>query len=211
MSVAIRVSSEATQRRLAAVRGALAKNMGGAMEASVRLLEAEVKGVRLSAKPRGGDGLFRGSAHPNDGLAAPTGILRSSVRGLVISGSTGTGARWTGIVGTPVKWMGIHERGGRITGNPWLAIPTKYARQFAARASRGVGGATWWQRSKAGALFKWGRLGSGKNARIVPLVMLVHSVVMPRRAPFFRALQSQRPAIKRLFAGAVSGAVRVSA
>jgi len=179
------------------------------VERATILLERELKTSALRGQ-RAPSGLFRGGGVGST-LAVGTGAARASIVRAVFTKIEGLTRRVVGVVGSPLVYLAVHERGATIHGRPWLTIPTIYARRFQTivrgKTSKSATLATtFFKRTKSGAIFLFGK--TGKRGKAVPLFLLKHSVTLRPRRMFASTLDANRAAISSLMVRAVEAGVR---
>jgi len=183
-----------TLRGMPSVRGRLAgltARSQGAVERAVgratKAIEADVKRNSFTAKRGAAGGLLRPGGI--GGLAVNTGEARASITSQTFRMQPGARSQTVAVIGSPIRWLPIHEYGGVIRGRPWLAIPTIYAKRYAGRPTRIF-------RSKRGTLFVWAMF---RRAKPKPVKMLLREVRMPARAMFGKSVERMRPAVAAMF------------
>lgn len=115
LAVSFKGAAGASLRGLAANLDA---QLAVAMNKAIRIVELDLKNVSFSAKPGPPRGLLRPGGV--GGLAAPTGRTRATIQGRLFR----RGRDFVGVIGSPVKWLRVHEEGKVIEGNPLLFLPT---------------------------------------------------------------------------------------
>lgn len=127
LTMAVRGATQAHRRMTAAAAIVRAEQLR-AMRLSTIYVERVVKENFLTGSP-GSHPLFGRTGAKGATLGAVTGHLRRSVTSTAFSAHTGTGFVVVGTVGTAVPYAKAHEEGATIRGNPWLRIPTKFAKK----------------------------------------------------------------------------------
>lgn len=149
--------------------------------------------------------LFWGGSQTPGALAVRrSGVVetRTTITSQVFAFQSGGRKQLLGVVGSPVRWLPIHERGGTITGKPWLAIPTVFEPRYGDRPG-------FWAETKMGNLMRFAVLGQRSARRAVPVVLLKRSVRLPARRMFATSVERVRDRVADIFGRAVALAVRV--
>lgn len=176
-----------------------------AVERSTRIVERDVKDKGLTGV-KGRHPLFGVTGASGDTLGTRSGFTRRSVTARVLD----TGRTVTGVVGTPLKQMRMHEQGGTITGSQFLRIPTVNAQtgagvdRYAGQSIRQIAGAFLF-RSRAGNL--WAAVRQG--GQLVLLYLLKRTIRLRARHIFQRSLERTRPAIDAEMRRSVTTVVNV--
>jgi len=211
-----RIGKSSASTRLRRLPKALRASQVSAMEQAVRLTEADLKRNSLSGR-KGRDAFWGVTGASGDELGVRSGHMRRSIAAHVFTGMGGLHV--TGVVGSPLKQMRIHEEGGTIHGKPWLRIPTRVM-QTSAGLDRNAGRSittipnTTIIKSRAGN--PWvvevgtarSRLAQEIQGFPLMLYLLKAFVKMRARRPFKRCLDRMRPKLRALFSGRFSATVR---
>lgn len=192
-----------------------AREMPGALERGVSrasiLTRREV--VRQLSGEGDTDPFFGKKGARSPFLGHRTGLTRSHITpgGQVFrSGDTVFSA-----VGSPDKYVKLHEEGGTIQGRQFLRIPLASAQsgsgaerqEFAGRSLRDIPG-VFLRRSRSGKLFAMREAGGARSRRVEFLYLLVRSVRMPARHMFETVRDRVAPAVNALVGGEVSVVTR---
>ncbi len=207
VSFSARMGKRGATARLKTMPKVLRQAQVQAMSVAVVMVEADLKTNSFTGK-RGSDPFWGVTGAAGDALGVRSGHTRRSIVSRVFT--LGAGAVVTGTVGSPLKYMKLHEEGGTVHGKPWLRIPTKTMQtpagvdRMAGRSIRSITEA-FLLKSKAGKLWSVIRDRAGQ---LVFLYLLVRSVRMRARRPFKASLDRTRTKVRALFSRGFSAAVR---
>lgn len=203
------------EKKLATAAKRVPQSTVDTMQRVIIYAEADVRKNSFSGT-KGYDPFWGVTGAAGDQLGARTGNARRSIRSQVLKRFRTV----IGSVGSPLKYVALHERGGTVHGKPWLRIPTAAA-QRAISGTDPLGGKsarslpnTTIIRSKAGKLWI-AEVGTGRSKRAaeingVPLLLflLVPSVTFRPRRMFASALRRVLPFARREFSTRLKEIVR---
>jgi len=189
----------ATRLRLSSSAVVARQRLLGSMELATRAVERDL-GLHGLKGNKGRHAFWGVTGARGNRLGRRSGKTAGSVTARVFS----RGDQILGVVGSPRQSLAKHERGGTISGNPYLRIPTRNA-QTGSGIDRWVGVSardipnTYIFRSRAGKL--WIAQNAVSAARSL-LYLLVRNVQVRPRRVFATTTRRMRSAVVALMNGA---------